>query len=113
MTKISSALPHDDGNGLDRIAGALVRNPAQLHVVVALVDCMRITTETDTGQVVPTARVRHIEVIDADDTPAAVEIMRRALDDRVPAPDDLDRPQWLRDALDVLGGDEPDSGEAD
>lgn len=82
MTKLSSKLPEGDGNGLDAITRQLIDAPHQVHIVIGLVDCMRQTTDTDTGEVVPTARLRRVEVINGVDKDAAQQMMRRALEER-------------------------------
>lgn len=60
---MNSALPQGDANGLAAIAGELINNPEQIHVVIALIDCSKITQKTDTGDIIPTARIRRIEAI--------------------------------------------------
>jgi len=82
MTKLSSTLPGGDGNGLAAITRQLIDNPEEVHVAIALVDCMRKTTETDTGEVEPTARIRRIEVINGVDRELAQKMLRRALEER-------------------------------
>lgn len=82
MTKLSSRLPDGDGNGLNSITRQLIDAPHQVHVVIGLVDCMRQTTDTDSGEVIPTARLRRVEVIDGIDKDAAQQMMRRALEER-------------------------------
>ena len=82
MTKLASSLPGGDANGLVSIARELIDSPHDVHVVVALVDCKKITTDNDSGEVVPTARVRRIEVIGETDRDLAAKMMRRALEQR-------------------------------
>lgn len=82
MTRLGGNLPRGDANGLDALARALIDTPDQVHVVVALVDCKKITTDTDTGDVEPTARIRRIEAITADDRRLASQMLRRALERR-------------------------------
>jgi len=82
MTKLSSALPGGDGNGLAAIARQLIDDPEEVHVAIALVDCMRKTIDTDTGEVEPTARIRRIEVINGVDRELAQKMLRRALEER-------------------------------
>jgi hypothetical protein len=60
---LAGKLPEGDRNGLGAIASELVDNPEKVHVVIALVDCSKVTTNVDTGDVVPTARIRRIEAI--------------------------------------------------
>lgn len=83
MTKLASALPKGDGNGLDQLARALIDTPKDVHVIIALVDCKRITTDTDDGAIEPTARIRRVEVVTgADDKARAAVMLRRALEKR-------------------------------
>ena len=81
--KMSSSLPTGDGNGLAAIASDLVENPNKVHVVVALIDCMTITQNTDTGDVIPTTRVRRIEVVtDPEDGRRMRTLLRREFERR-------------------------------
>lgn len=83
MTKLGSTLPKDDGNGLVAISGDLIHDPHKVHIVIAMVDCSKLSTDTDTGLVIPTARIRSIEVaLDGDDADTAEAILRRALQQR-------------------------------
>jgi uncharacterized membrane protein YkoI len=82
VTKIASTLPGGDANGLVAIARALIDTPHDVHVVVALVDCKKTTVDNDSGEVVPTARVRRIEVITEADRELAAKMLRRALEKR-------------------------------
>lgn len=82
MTKIASGLPKGDGNGLNALARALIDSPQDIHVVVALIDCKKTTTDNDTGEVEPTARIRRIEAISEQDRDLAAKMLRRALERR-------------------------------
>ena len=82
MTKLNSALPKGDSNGLDSLARKLIDEPESVHVIVALVDCKKITTEVDTGDIEPTARIRRIEVITEADKTTVAKMLRRALEKR-------------------------------
>lgn len=82
MTKIASSLPNGDGNGLNALARALIDSPHDIHVVVALIDCKKTTTDNDTGEVEPTARIRRIEAIGEQDKDLAAKMLRRALERR-------------------------------
>lgn len=109
MTKLASSLPGGDANGLTAIARDLIDNPHEIHVVVALVDCKRFTTDNDTGEIVPTARIRRIEVIAANDKDLAAKMMRRALEGRTGKqvlPFDLEE-----DLRAAFGRIDPDTGE--
>ncbi|GAA4626688.1 hypothetical protein GCM10023196_035950 [Actinoallomurus vinaceus] len=80
--KLTSSLPKGDANGLGPIVTDLVTNPHELHVVLAIVDCKKITTDSDTGEVVPTVRIRRIEALLNDDLTKARRLMERALEKR-------------------------------
>lgn len=80
---VSGKLPAGDGNGLEEIIYDLIHNPKKLHVCICLVDRRRMTDDADTGEVIPIARIRRIEVIkDPEDMGLAENLMRRALDRR-------------------------------
>lgn len=79
---MSGALPSGDGNGLGAVIADLVRDPSRKHPVVAIIDTAKIVTRPDSGEVVPTVRVRRIEVITGEDAALAEKLMRRALDKR-------------------------------
>jgi hypothetical protein len=79
---LSGALPKGDANGLGPIVRALIDEPHRFHVVMAIVDCKSVTTNNDTGEVIPTARIRRIEVMLPQDLTDAQRLMRRALEHR-------------------------------
>jgi hypothetical protein len=109
MTKLASALPGGDANGLVAIARALIDEPHQVHVAIVLVDCKRITTDADSGEVVPTARIRRVEVIQENDRDLAAKMLRRALEARtgqVVLPFDLEE-----DLRAAFGNIDPNTGE--
>ena len=80
--KLASALPKGSANGLDPIVMNLVQEPDRFQVVLAIVDCKEITTDTDTGEVIPTMRIRRIEAITGLDKPQASRLLRRATERR-------------------------------
>lgn len=109
MTRLASGLPKGEGNGLGAIARALIDEPHRIHVVVALVDCKKITTDNDSGEVEPTARIRRIEVIEDQDHDLAAKMLRRALERRTGQtvlPFDLEE-----DLRATFGRVDPDTGE--
>lgn len=109
MTKLSSALPGGDGNGLAAIARQLVDEPHELHVVIAIVDNKTTKTNHDSDEREPTARIRRIEVINGDDKEVAQQMMRRALETRT---GQTVLPLDLEDELRAAFGDiDPDTGE--
>ncbi len=80
--RLGSSLPKGDANGLGCITAALIEYPHRYHVVLAIVDCKSVVTDNDSGEVVPTARVRRIEVVAPEDLPTAERIIRRSLERR-------------------------------
>jgi hypothetical protein len=83
MPKLSSGLPKEaDRNGLYALAGKLLNDPTERHVVVAVVDCSKITTNTDTGEREATVRVLRIEAVAPQDDREAQRLVRRALEHR-------------------------------
>lgn len=82
MTKLSSRLPDGNTNGLPALAPRLVSDPHMVHVAVVLLDCQKTTLDYDTGETIPTARVRAIEPITGIDRDLAAQMMRRAVESR-------------------------------
>lgn len=81
--KMSSSLPTGDGNGLAAIASELIENPNKVHVIVALVDCVEVTQKTDTGDVIPKARIRRLEAVtDPEDGRRMRTLLRREFERR-------------------------------
>lgn len=109
MTRLASGLPKGEGNGLTVLARKLIDNPSRIHVVIALIDCKRISTDVDTGDIEPTARIRRIEAVLRDDHEIAQTMLRRALDKRIGKevlPYDLEEDLRL-----AFEGIDPDTGE--
>lgn len=76
---LAGALPKASTNGLGRIAGALIDNPDQVQIAIVLLDSPKMTTNNDTGEVIPTARVRAIEpLVTTESATTAREMMRVA-----------------------------------
>lgn len=81
--RMSGRLPVDDRNGLVSIARELVDDPERVHVVIALVDTLKVTTNIESGDVVPTVRVRAIEPIgETTDAYELERLLRRAYERR-------------------------------
>src|SRR5262250_1318276 len=81
--KISGTLPKGDANGAAAIAADLIADPHRFKVLLMIVDCRKVTTDNDTGEQVPTARVRRVEAVLPGDLPQAEQIMRRSLEKRL------------------------------
>ena len=80
--KISGTLPKGDANGAAAIAADLIAEPHRFKVLIMIVDCKKVTSDVDTGESVPTARVRRVEPVLGQDLPQAEAIMRRSLEQR-------------------------------
>jgi hypothetical protein len=80
--KITGTLPKGDANGAAAIAADLIADPHRFKVLLLIVDCKKVTTDNDTGEAVPTARIRRVEAVLGQDLPQAEQIMRRSLEKR-------------------------------
>lgn len=83
MTRFASALPSGDANGLAAIIADLVEKPEDLHVAIVVLDTAKLTRNVDSGDVVPTIRIRQIEPIKAGPDAAEMRrLLRRAFESR-------------------------------
>jgi hypothetical protein len=108
---LSGGLPGDERNGIGAISAALVDNPEQVQVIVALVDCTKITTKIDTGDVIPTARIRAIEgfTVETADGKELKRLWRRAFERRTGK---VELPLEVERALDdLVPADDEESGQ--
>ncbi len=85
-SSLSGALPKGDANGLGPIVRQLIDEPHRFHVILGIIDCAKITTNNDTGEIIPTARIRRVEVVLPGDLPSAQRLMERALERRTGRP---------------------------
>ena len=81
MAKLNAGLPKGEANGMSALDRELIDSPTTVHVVIALIDCKKITTDVDSGDVEPVVRIRRIEVIHEDKDRAAM-MLRRSLEVR-------------------------------
>lgn len=62
FVRLSSKLPGDpETNGVDAIADRLVTDPSAIRYGVVWFDAAKVVEDTDSGEVIPTLRVRRIE----------------------------------------------------
>lgn len=80
--KLAPQLPKGTGNGLDPIIADLCDRPENTQVIIAIVDCKEIKTDTDTGEVIPTMRIRRVEAITGPDANTARRMFHRATERR-------------------------------
>ena len=74
VVKLSSKLPGDpEINGLDAHRADLVDKPEDMLVCIAYVDTSKVVIDTDSGDHIPTVRIRRIEPLgQIADVPQAV-----------------------------------------
>ncbi|MGW5720817.1 hypothetical protein ACWEVP_31910 [Amycolatopsis sp. NPDC003865] len=105
--KLSGAMPEGERNGLAVIAPALAENPKSVHVAVVLLDCSKRTESVDSGDIIPTVRIRAIEVVGDHETDAKElrRLLRRAHERRTGR---VELPLDLENELESLGAPEVD-----
>jgi hypothetical protein len=107
--KIGGQLPKGEGDGLSVIAGDLIRDPHRLRVIMCIIDTRKVTTDFDSGDVIPVARIRRVEVVGGEDLSVAQQLMRRALEKRS---DKTVLPLDLEDEMELAFRDiNPETGE--
>jgi len=85
VVKISSKLPGDaETNGLDSTVDDLVGDPSSLRVAVLWYDVHHVTVDTDSGNHIPTIRLRRFEPIGDPSTvaPGVREAVAKAMEER-------------------------------
>lgn len=80
--RLSGKLPEGDANGIAGLANDLITKPGEMHVVLAIVDTYKLTTDVDANTVIPTLRVRRIEPLLAEDLGTARRLLERAFEQR-------------------------------
>ena len=81
--KMNGSLPKGDGNGLAVVESDMIRDMKKFRVCISIVDCVETVTKADTGELIPKARIRRIEVVPEEYMGLAEKIMRAALDRRL------------------------------
>jgi hypothetical protein len=85
--KLSQCLPDGDANGLGGVARDLIEDPTAQHVVVGIVDCLRYTTDVDSGVKIPTVRFLRVEAVTDPDTSAVMQsLLKRLHEERCGTP---------------------------
>lgn len=84
--KLAGALPRGHANGLGPIVMDLINHPDRYKVALVIIDCKKVETDTDTGEIIPTARIRRVEAITGSDRETARRLMQRALEKRTGSP---------------------------
>lgn len=81
--KIAGSVPDWPDNGLEVVESTLIDSPGITHVVIGVVDCLRVTRDYDRDTVTPTVRFLQVEVVrDGDEPERLRELIRAQLDKR-------------------------------
>lgn len=80
--KLATQLPKGTAYGLDPIVADLCDQPDHTQVIIAIVDCKEVKTDTDTGEVIPTMRIRRVEAIVGPDAHTVRRMFHRATERR-------------------------------
>lgn len=83
--KLGSKLPGDfEVNGVDQIADELIADPEAGRLAVVWFDVAKVTHDTDTGEDVPTIRVRRIEPIGevGDVSQTIIDLVQSKIEER-------------------------------
>lgn len=109
---LSGRLPAGEANGLAAIVRQLIDDPADVHVLVVLADCVKVTRLVESGDTVPTVRVRRVEAItDSGDRASLRRLLMREFERRTGQPVlPLDLENDVRAAFDE---DDPGDGPSD
>jgi len=84
---LSGRLPSGEANGLAAIVRQLVDDPEAVHVLVVLADVVKTTHLVESGNTVPTLRIRRIEAIgDGGDRAQLQRLLQREYERRTGQP---------------------------
>lgn len=109
---MSGTLPKGQASGLEEIAAELVSDPKKPHVLIVVIDCKTIQDDVDSGDRVPTARIRQLEVVRDDDARHAIRLLSRATMERTGQTVlDIDLEDAVRELFDEAGVEESDQAE--
>lgn len=77
--KLSSGLPEGVDNGLSAIESKVIADPEKDYLIVGIVTGHKLTTDVETGDVVPTVKLVQVEaLVDTDQHKQARELLARA-----------------------------------
>jgi hypothetical protein len=84
---LSGQLPSGESNGLAAIVRQLLDDPEAVHVLVVLADVVKVTHKVESGDRIPTVRIRRIEPIaDAGDRAQLQRLLMREYERRTGQP---------------------------
>lgn len=79
VAKLRAALPVGDGNGLQRIAADMVKDPAKVRVGIILFDTYNVNAKTRDDVTEAVAGIRRIEVVTLPDEAFGLRSLLRAI----------------------------------
>ena len=108
--KLSARLPSNTHDGTGPAAAVMLTEPHRRHVLLVIVDCDQIATDTDTDVQTPRARILRVETVHESDWATALRLFRQAWgarqhDPHLPFDGDVD--EWGDLFTDMTGTDRP------
>lgn len=82
MTKLTSGLSKGTGDGLASLARLALRAPRRRRLAIAVLDCSKITVDTETQAKEATMRVIRLEPVAPEDVPEIERLYVRAIEAR-------------------------------
>lgn len=82
MTKLVSGLTKGQGDGLASLARLALRAPRRRRLAIAILDCSKITVDTETSAEEATLRVIRLEPVASEDVPTVEKLYMRAIEAR-------------------------------
>ena len=82
MTKLTNGLTKGQGDGLASLARLALRAPRRRRLAIAILDCSKITVDTETSAEEATMRVIRLEPVASEDVPAVEKLYVRAIEAR-------------------------------
>lgn len=85
VAKLKATLPRGDGNGLQRLAADMVKDPAKVRVGIILFDTVSVNSKTHDEITEAVAGIRRIEVVTlADEAFGLRSLLRAIYESRLP-----------------------------
>ncbi len=82
MTKLTNGLTKGQGDGLASLARLALRAPRRRRLAIAILDCSKITVDTETSAEEATMRVIRLEPVASEDVPTVEKLYVRAIEAR-------------------------------
>lgn len=82
MTKLTNGLTKGQGDGLASLARLALRAPRRRRLAIVVLDCSKITVDTETAAEEATMRVIRLEPVASEDVSAVEKLYVRAIEAR-------------------------------